>query len=344
MIGPSLEFPGGSTLLTALSFRAELDAGWSGEALLAEGWPGVHSGVRAKLLLGGRSFDIVVRQYHAPWRGTHGSWIAFCDPISFEPPLNQSVFASSGSTTSFAQVVTSRHAVQAPDEFSRPQFPQVIVDGLSLMETLHHMIGRLDPAWHWQWREDKIQLGPLPAGGAVDLETSNEVDLEGGFEADLHLDLPQLGDRVKAAGPGRTVREGNVTQIRIQLPDRPLVCRIRVAEKPLPPVAPPQPTGSLLREATVTGLDPLMVRVHLPSGDTSHVRGRLFALQMQSCRLGLPLQVNDRVLVEWPMHALTTDPLLVFAEGETTISKALQLRSPGIDVFSRDLNIDELRD
>ncbi|MBX9680362.1 MAG: hypothetical protein K2X38_16510 [Gemmataceae bacterium] len=251
--------------------------------------------------------------------------------------------------TGFAQVVASRLAVLPPDEFLSKQYPHVIVDGLSLVETLRLMIRRFNVDWHWRWMRDTIEIGPLPQSGDLELETSGEFDVEGGFEADLHLNMPQLGDRVRAAGPAGTVREGNVTQIRVHFPDRPLAYHIRVAESPiLLPMSQPS-ANSILHEGTLDQLDPLMVRVHLPSGDTCPVRGRLFALRLAACRVNVPLQAGDRVLVEWPLHALTTAPLRVFAEGETAPSTSLEIHAKElhvqpskIKVLSDEVNIDEL--
>ncbi|MDB5385135.1 MAG: hypothetical protein JWM11_781, partial [Planctomycetaceae bacterium] len=121
------------------------------------------------------------------------------------------------------------------------------------------------------------------------------------------------------------LRKGVVVQLRIDYPRHILACRARVAEGEPPVIDPIQTTGSTFYEFNPSQLEPLGTTIQTPDGALQTVRMQMFSLKSKSMHLKLPLTTNDPMLLEWPVHALTTEPLRAFPFGRSEVSEQLQV-------------------
>jgi hypothetical protein len=329
-----LDYDEGSDILQELDLAAELDRGWSGVATLNDRWSNVRRGAKASLDMDGGRLPLVVRDYSTPWRNGRQR-IQFCDPISAAIELNRETLCLADERASFERLIQTRSdSCGGPSELGAALWPHLVVDGLTLRECLVHICAQHGD-WHLFWRDGKCHLGQLAdAAPARPLkEVANEADVAGGFEADVYLGAPMIGEVVTVSTDERNERRGVITRLRVD-PCRPLVCRITVQETPLRPLERIRPTGCLLRPGTVTRVDPLIVRVHVDDSQPE-VRGRLFSLSMAACELVVPLQAGDPVLVAWPVHALTTEPLPVLPLGVVSAGEFLRLITERLDIDER---------
>ncbi|MDB5389670.1 MAG: hypothetical protein JWM11_5316, partial [Planctomycetaceae bacterium] len=190
----NIEHSGRPYCLSALTFQADLDIGWSGTAVLQEPLQGVQRGSIAKLSVANRTFDIVVQEFHTPWKEQGRQCLTFTDPVQATRRFDSEVFSESQGHVSDERVVQSRIKCQGPESFTALRWPHVVIDGLSTVEVLRAICAR-EVNWHFLWINDRVILGPLPDTDPIELPSSNEADVDGGFEADYDLAIPMLGDR-----------------------------------------------------------------------------------------------------------------------------------------------------
>lgn len=338
-----LEFSGGGkSYLKNLSLRAALNVGCSGQAVLEEHWEGAARGAAGIIVIGNQRFDVVVQDFNTPWSHQQRQQISFCDPVTFAKPFASETFFSEVGV-SYADLVASRELkVSAPKEFSETHWSQIAVDSLRMSEVLRQICAERE--WHWSWHNGQLELAPLSADEAIELnDISNGANCDGGFSVDVHLAIPKLGQRVKVrthvVQGSATFREGYVAGIEIELPTRHLAARLTILESLRPP-SPVVSTGSSWRTASVQSLSPLQVQVE---GEAKlQVRGQLMGLKIKDCQVAIPLKDQDHVVLEWPRRAMTTGPLRVQPEGEVDISvDAIEVRATKIKAIVSEVDIDE---